>query len=163
MSLNLLKRELENDLEEFEAKKAKQSIKGNKFDKPASKKPNNKKPSKKFVFNDWDYTIEEDYTEDCLKNIGVLDKKIDSVKTDKIIAHNQKTKRQEDFLSLDTGAKNEESIFTDADFEVISQLNFVNSSQAFIVDEFTGDREYKDVIKDGKKKRVKRKKKKNVD
>lgn len=155
MSLDLLKRELENDVEEFNAKKAK---KGKKSDKPVkSVKQNDNK--QRFEFNDWDYSVEEDYTDDCLKNLGVLDKKLASVQTDKIIAHNQKTKRQEDKILLDSGSKEEESIFTDADFEFVSQLNFVNSSKAYIVDDFTGDREYHDIIKDGKKRRVKKKKK----
>jgi len=162
MSLNLLKRELENDLDAFEAKKAKASGK-----KKIAKTVKKKVSRNKFVFNNRDYTKEDDFTDDCLKYLGVLDRKISSVKTDKIIAHNQKTKRQEteDKLLFDNGIKEEESIFTDADFEMVSQLNFVNSNKAYVVDEYTGDRDYQDVITDGKKKRVlkEEKKKKKMD
>ncbi len=45
--------------------------------------------------------------------------------------------KDKDFLPLDTG-KDESTLFTDEDFAMLSQLNFVHSSKAVIVDDFTG-------------------------
>ena len=63
MSLKLLKRELEKELEDLEHKKVKTD------DRKVKKK---KKVAKKdgFVFNDKDHSKEEDYTKECLRNIG---------------------------------------------------------------------------------------------
>ena len=67
MSIGLLKRELEKELETMENKKQK-------TDKTDVKRKDWKKVAKKkhgaFKFNDKDYSKEDDYTLDSLKSIG---------------------------------------------------------------------------------------------
>ena len=46
--------------------------------------------------------------------------------------------KDHDKILLETGKKDEGSVFTDQDFAMLSQLNFANSSKAYIVDGFTG-------------------------
>ena len=64
MSSSLLKRELDLEIEEIDKKK--QKVGG----KAEEKKKARKKKTEKFKFNDKDYSKEDDYTEDSLKNLG---------------------------------------------------------------------------------------------
>jgi len=158
MSFARLKRELENDIDEYD------NIKKQKMEMKKDGKKKKLKPAKtkrgNFQFNDRDYSIEDDYTEDCLQNLQTYDKKISTVKADKIIEANYKNKRQDkDFIPLKTG-KNKGTVFTDEDFAMLSQLNFAHSSKAVIVDDFTGDKSEVTVIKHGKRTKAKAKKKK---
>ena len=70
MSIGLLKRELEKELETMENKKQK-------TDKTDLKRKDRKKVAKKkhgaFKFNDKDHSKEDDYTLDSLKSIGLPD------------------------------------------------------------------------------------------
>merc|ERR1711915_702424 len=87
----------------------------------------------KFSFNNRDYSREEDYTDICLKNIGLLDGLVD-VKTSRAQEHMRRRKRQEEAKTVDKVVE-AGSIFSEADFEAISRLHFVNSQKAVIVDE----------------------------
>ena len=64
MSSSLLKRELDLEIEEIDKKKQKAG------GKQEGKKRVRKKKTEKFKFNDKDYSKEDDYTEDSLKNLG---------------------------------------------------------------------------------------------
>jgi len=124
MSLNLLKREVEKDIEVFDAKKLKLE-----HSKPKKK---SKSKGSKFQFNDKDYTKEDDHTDQCLKYLSMLDKTV-SMDSEKLIQHNLKSKRQ---LKVEQETEQKESsIFTDEDFEVISKLHFIHSRKAVIVDD----------------------------
>lgn len=77
MSLSLLKRELELEIENIDQKNSEEHKKVDKKakldkkvkgDKSKEKKTQLKKSS--FKFNNKDYTKEDDYTEQCLRNLG---------------------------------------------------------------------------------------------
>lgn len=126
MSLKLLKRELEKELDDLEQKKAKTD------DKKVKKKKGKAVKKDGFVFNDFDYSKEEDFTDECLRNIGLMDSNV-HVKSDKIIQHNQKLKRQAKPEVAEDSASG--SVFTDEDFDIISKLHFVNSKKAVFVED----------------------------
>ena len=55
------------------------------------------------------------------------------MKSEKIVARTRKLKRQEKpATAVDPS---EQSVFTDADFEVVSRLHFVNSKKAVLLDD----------------------------
>eukprot|EP00088_Acartia_fossae_P012914 TRINITY_DN16683_c0_g2_i1.p1 TRINITY_DN16683_c0_g2~~TRINITY_DN16683_c0_g2_i1.p1 ORF type:complete len:132 (+),score=34.12 TRINITY_DN16683_c0_g2_i1:28-423(+) len=129
MSLAVLKRELDKEVEAMDAKKKKVEEKGKK--KSAQKKKIN--ALKKSSFNTKDYTKEDDYTDICIQNLVALDNLVD-VETSKIRENVAKSKRQ--LTEAEVAPEKETgSIFTDADFDVVNRLYFVNSKRAVILDE----------------------------
>merc|ERR1712110_1026789 len=87
-----------------------------------------------------DYSKEDDFTQDSLRNLGLIDDNV-YIATDRIVEHTRKIKRQTkpDASSASDDAASG-SIFTDEDFEVVSKLHFVNSKKAVIVERAINER-----------------------
>lgn len=138
--MHLLKREIEAEIESLEKRKNRKKDGLGEAKKELAKKKKASGSHTKFNFRlcNVDYKTEKDFTKEGLDMIAMLDGQVKVAATKKAQDHNRRVKRQQDMEKPSSDMKKQKaggSLFTDADFEAVSKMHFVNSQKVVFKDD----------------------------